>query len=532
MTRRILLSIISGITLVLAFAPFNAGFLAWVALVPLLFVVSRDAAGRARGAGGVGGVGGAFFYSFLTGLVFFLGTVYWVVNSMYFYGGIGLPVSVPIMVLLAAFLALYIAVFGLFFSLTEGASLTLRMVLSGAAWVSLEYLRTHMFSGFPWVLLGYSQTPYLPMIQIADLGGIWAVGFLIVMVNTALYFLARALYEREKALPLKEALVAAFLVISVFVYGTIRIRQVDGEAATGVSLNAAVLQGSIDQGVKWDSSYQDKTIEIYRRLSLEAKGKGASLIVWPETAVPFYLTGDDGKARLVTGIAKETGSFVLTGSPSYKYNEGERRAEYFNSAYLISPAGEITGGYDKIHLVPFGEYVPLKKVLFFVKKLTHGVGDFSSGPGPYPVKFEGGGLGVLICYEAIFPEIARAEVGNGATVLVNITNDAWFGRTSAPYQHLEMSRMRAVENRVFLLRAANTGISAIVDPAGRVVEKSRLFEEAVLSGKVRLNGGAKKTFYTRSGDAFAYSSFFFTALFLISGFIKRRQHVRGDKREA
>ena len=510
MTRRLLLSIFSGITLILSFSPFNAGVLAWVALIPLYFAISGQT--RAR----------VFLLGFTAGFVFFLGTVYWVVNSMYFYGGVGLPVSVPVMAALAAFLALYVAFFGLFFSLTEGVNLTVRMMLSGAAWASLEYLRTHLFSGFPWVLLGYSQTPYIPMIQIADVGGVWAISFLVVIVNAAFFFLIKALYERYRPLPFKEALMAAFLVVSAFTYGTVRVKQIDAEARRWPSMDSAVLQGNIDQGVKWDSSFQDKTIEIYRRLSSEAAGQGASLIVWPETAVPFYLAGEADKAGLVTGIAKETGSFILTGSPSYKYNEGGRKAAYFNSAYLISPSGEIAGGYDKIHLVPFGEYVPLKRVLFFVKKLTHGIGDFSPGPGPYPIRFEGGGMGMLICYEAIFPEIARREVSNGASVLVNITNDAWFGRTSAPYQHFEMSRMRAVENRVFLLRAANTGISAVVDPAGRVRAKSRLFEESVITERVGFKGGQYMTFYTRNGDVFAYGCMLFSAVFLLTGFIKRR----------
>ena len=249
---------------------------------------------------------------------------------------------------------------------------------------------------------------------------------------------------------------------------------------------------------------------------------GARLIVWPETAVPFYLASDTGESAVVRGIAGEAGAYVLTGSPSYRFNTDTGRPEFLNSAYLLGPTGEISGRFDKVHLVPFGEYVPFKRLLFFIDKLTEGVGDFVAGPGPYPMEFESSGIGVLICYESIFPRLAAAHVKNGAGVLVNITNDAWFGRTSAPYQHFQMSVLRAVENRVFLLRAANTGISAVVDPAGRVINQTALFEQAAVVEDIRLREG-RPTFYTAGGDLFAYLCLIVTGFSALRGFLITRK---------
>ncbi|MBI5810560.1 MAG: apolipoprotein N-acyltransferase, partial [Deltaproteobacteria bacterium] len=246
-----------------------------------------------------------------------------------------------------------------------------------------------------------------------------------------------------------------------------------------------------------------------------------SLIVWPETAVPFYLGRGGPSDASVGDIAKEAGSYILTGSPSYNYNQMAAKGEYFNSAYLFSPEGVVAGRYDKIHLVPFGEYVPMHRFLPFINKLTAGVGDFKAGPGPIPISSALGPIGVIICYEAIFPEISRGLVRNGAALLVNITNDAWFGRSSAPYQHFEMSVLRAVENRSYLVRAANTGISAVVDPAGRVRKESRIFETAVLSDTVGLRQGPL-AFYTAYGDVFAYGCILLSGVFILWTLYKRR----------
>lgn len=513
MKKRLALSALTGLILVFAFPPIGLGFAAYFALVPLMFALN----GQNRLAGLVLG--------FTAGLVFFAGTVYWVVYSMYYYGGVPVLISIPVMFALSAYLAVYFALFGLFFPYMSSRAPVFRVVAIAALWVSLEYLRGHLFTGFPWVLLGYSQMPYLPVIQIADITGVSGLSFIVIAVNAALFFLIKSYMEKEKERPGKhigEAAVIAALFASTLVYGFVRIEQVDAEASRWGGFKAGIAQGSIDQSVKWDRSLRSKTIEIYKSLSIEASKKGASFILWPETAAPFFLGSNKTETETVTDAAVQSKAFILTGAPAYSYNSDTNGYRYFNSAYLIDNKGEITGRYDKFHLVPYGEYVPLKRFFPFIKKLTVGVGDFAEGRGPYPIGFMGGDIGVLICYEAIFPEIARETVKNGAAFLVNITNDAWFGTTSAPYQHFEMSRMRAVENRVYLMRAANTGISAFIAPSGRVIVRTGLFEKTFITEKVGIKNGAWTTFYTQFGDVFAYGCLVISVLFLLTRLKKRR----------
>jgi len=499
MIGKIALAILSALLLAAAFPPYSLGFAAWFSFVPLLWAL--DGTGKKRG----------FVLGYIYGFVFFLLTVNWVVHSMYHYGGVPIVASVLVMLALVAYLSLFPALFGLFFSASKGSTVAARVVLAPSLWVGFEYLRGYLLTGFPWAVAGYTQAHYLPVIQIADNTGVWGISFLIVAVNAAAFFVVKA-YARREALPVFEALVVGFIMASTVSYGFMSIRAADEAVASWPKMKAAVVQGSIDQGVKWDKSYQQKTLDIYRALSVNAAGAGARLLVWPETAIPFYFEPDKIKNGFVGDIVRETGSYLLTGSPSYNYNRASDEVQYFNSAYLMNPQADVLGRYDKVHLVPFGEYVPLKWILPF-KKLTEGVGDFTAGAGPVPIRFEGGAIGVLVCFESIFPEIARDEVKNGATVLAVITNDGWFGRSAAPYQHFEMSILRAVENKTFLLRAANTGISALIDPVGRVRKKTKLFEKAVLVDEIGLRRD-RTTFYTAYGDLFAYVCVALSAVFI------------------
>ncbi|MBI5644424.1 MAG: apolipoprotein N-acyltransferase [Deltaproteobacteria bacterium] len=510
MIKRIFFAIISGGILVLAFPPFDLGWIAWAGYVPLMYALESEGAKAREG----------FVLGLVFGFVFFLGTMYWVVHSMYYYGGVPIWISIVVMLTLVLYLSVFPAVFGLVYKLTNFSKL-LKIIAVPLIWVALEYLRGHLFTGLPWVLTGYSQAHYLPVIQIADTTGVWGVSFIVLAVNTAVLENAVFLLKRKGRLPLGESLVALALLVSVTSYGVMRIRQTDSELPYWNGIRAAVTQGSIDQSIKWDVKYQDATLNIYKDLSLKAGRLGARLIIWPEAAIPFYFEPDKIKKGMVGDAAKETGSFILTGSPSYNYNLTANRIDYFNSAFLLSPAGEPVGKYDKIHLVPFGEYVPLKRFLPFIKKLTVGVGDFSEGPGPNPIRFEGGGIGTLVCFESIFPEIAAGFVRNGATVLVNLTNDAWFGTTSAPYQHFEMSILRAVENKIFVLRSANTGISGIIDPVGRVRQKTELFKQDLIVDNIGLKKGGL-TFYSAWGDIFAYGCLGLSALFIFTNLRRRK----------
>jgi apolipoprotein N-acyltransferase len=287
--------------------------------------------------------------------------------------------------------------------------------------------------------------------------------------------------------------------IITILYGDYRLsRDISGPGAE--PMGVAIVQGNIDQSVKWDEDYQDKTLSLYTNLTQITYTFKPQLIVWPETSVPFFFQDYPGSVEQIYSIPVESGGHIIFGSPAYEREGGE--IKYFNRAYFLSTTGT-TSYYDKVHLVPFGEYVPLKRFLPFVNRLVQAAGDFSPGKDIVPLKAEDLALGPLICYEAIFPELARTHVKKGAEILVNLTNDAWFGMTSAPYQHLIMSVFRAVENRKPLIRAANTGFSAFIDPYGRITLIGTLFSEEVLIGKIKA-GSDSMTFYSRYGDIFIY----------------------------
>lgn len=502
MTNFLLFPILSGMALVFAFPPFSLGALAWVALVPLFFALEKR--------GWKGGFGAAF----LSGFAFNLGAIYWVVHSMYNYGGVPVAAAILVMLVLVLYMALYWGVFGLLYTRTAGLPGVARLVLAPSFWVGLEYARAHILTGFPWVLAGYTQTPYPALIQIADTTGVWGVSFAVVAMNVALALLVSGLLSKERGRAhLLPAVIASFLVVSMAVYGVVRINMVEAEAAAWPKLRVGVAQGSIDQGVKWDGRYQQETIDIYRRLTEEASEGLARLVVWPETAIPYYYDPEEIEDGQVGSLSRAAATYILTGSPSYNYNPESNEVSYFNSAYLIDPKGQTVGRYDKYHLVPFGEYLPLRGILPF-EKLTAGIGDFTEGQGPVPIEYTDASIGTLVCFESIFPEIARGHVANGANLLATITNDAWFGRTSAPSQHFQMAVLRAVENRSFLVRSANTGISGIIDPAGRALKTTALYERTAVVADVGLRKGPP-SFYTLYGDLFAWGCSVISAVFIV-----------------
>jgi apolipoprotein N-acyltransferase len=285
----------------------------------------------------------------------------------------------------------------------------------------------------------------------------------------------------------------------VWLYGKGRIQSISELASDSPSVRVTVVQGNIGQDKKWSPAFQRASIEKYIKLSLLAKEQKPDLIVWPETATPFYFLYNTGLSKMVKGGIHDTGVDFLFGSPSFR--RWKNKIEYYNSAYLVGPEGNIFGKYDKVHLVPFGEYVPLKKFLPFLGKIVEHVGDFRSGEKGHTIQWGEYRLGIQICYEIIFPNLSRAMTKNNAALLINITNDAWFGRSSAPYQHFSMAIFRAVENRRSIIRSANTGISGFIDPLGRVVASTQLFTDAIMTRSVPILD--EKTFYSRFGDLFA-----------------------------
>jgi apolipoprotein N-acyltransferase len=472
-------SLASGLLLALAFPRPDLATVAWFGLVPLFLAIPQR----------------PFRNGFLAGLGFFGLVLYWLNIVMTTYGRLHPLLSVVAYLLLVAYLAL-------FFGAATWAACRCReklglspIVTLPVFWVSLEFIRSFLLSGFPWAILGYSQQSHLSLIQNADLFGPYGLSFLLILCNATLAETAReVLQKRWRNLPRTALLATAILFAANLGYGFYRLSgQPDDRSRT---LRTALVQGCIDQSVKWDPAYQARTVSIYRDLSFGRDGEApVDLVIWPESAVPFYFQDGGLLTNAVVGVPLRTGAHLLLGSPAYEVVN--RREHYLNSAFLLSPQGVVLGRSDKAHLVPFGEYVPFGRFLPFVDKLVVGIGDFSPGT-VSPLPMNGARIGVLVCFEGIFPELARDYVRKGSDLLVNITNDAWFGRSSAPYQHLAMSRFRAVENRVWVARAANTGISAIVAPSGRIVAQSALFERLALRGTVGL--GARPTLYTRYGD--------------------------------
>jgi apolipoprotein N-acyltransferase len=483
--RNYALSIFSGILLILVFPQWNIKELAWFSLVPLLFAV--------RGKGAYQG----FLLGSLAGFVFNLGLVYWVTVSMTTYGKLPMVLAVLVLCLFALYLSLFISVpvcCSCYVEKKQGIDSTITLPFF---WIASEYTRSWFLTGFPWENFGYSQYQILPIIQMADITGVYGISFLLVMVNGAVFSLLDSLFVK-KAVPYRKIAVAGMLLAASLGYGWLRLT--DSEQERGAAVKAALVQGNISQDVKWDPAFLDETMKIYSRLTLDTVSQKPDLVIWPEAATPFNFQTEKTYQALVASVMGTTGAYLLLGSPAW-----ERTAEgieYFNSAFLVSPDGKIQGRYDKMHLVPYGEYVPLKQFFPFIEKMVVGIGDFSSGKEAKILHFPGGSFGTLICYEIIFPDLVRRFAKNGASFLVNITNDAWFGRTSAPYQHLSMAVLRAVENRRSIARAANTGISAFIDANGSIVQQTSLFTPASITGIIFKK--AEKTFYTNYGDLFAW----------------------------
>jgi apolipoprotein N-acyltransferase len=498
--KEIFLSLLSGLILLLAFPNFNLEILAWGGFIPLFWAIRKKSPSQAA------------FLGWLSGFAFFTGLLPWIYNVLSHYGHLPGPVSVFFVVLLTAYLALFFSAFAFLLRWTQTKADLPKILLAPALWVSLEYLRGVLFSGFPWALLGYSQFLTLPVVQIADITGVYGISFLIMLMNVAFFRVLEVSVDRSLRPALKEILAAGLLLVLSGAYGYWRLGEIPPQNKQGTPLRIVLAQGNIPQDIKWEPKFQGETVETYADLTERAAGDGRpDLIIWPETATPFFFQDSSFFRSRILDLARKTGAPLLFGSPAFE-RQG-REIYYFNSAFLISPEKKTLGRYDKIHLVPFGEYAPLSGILGFTRDIIGAMGDFHSGGEVKSLAIPQGKFGVLICYEAIFPDLTRRFVHKGAQFLVNITNDAWFGRTAAPFQHISMARLRAIENRVPIARAANTGISGFIDPAGRLIQSSELFTKTTLSGTIYLKN--RWSFYTRFGDVFVYLCIGYTILFLI-----------------
>ncbi len=473
-----------------------------MALVPMLHLL--------RLAGGGLRAGLAFKAGYLQGVVFFGLLIWWITPTISQYGQIPLAAAWCVFMALVLFLALFPAIWtwalsrlaasGSFATSLKRHPHQMAFPLAAAAlWTLIEWVRSWIFTGFPWGVLGYGLAGEPWLIQSASVWGLWGVTFLAALVNCCLYM---PFLGRSQAVS-GTVLLALAMGLLLFV-GSEQMAS-DGPKERGLKeegggLCACAIQGAFDQFEKWDPQMRRRTVERYLELTRKARrecscSEGPPLMVWPETAMPFYFQDDSEQRQQVLNLARKLQIVLLTGSPAY-VRDG-RSVAYLNSAWLISPDGRVSS-YSKRHLVPFGEYLPFGPLTSWMRSFLPTAGDFQAGTSADPLPAGPYRVGVLICFESIFPELARQEVVHGANILAVITNDAWFGDTAAPWQHAAMAIFRAVENRRFVIRAANTGISQIISPEGKVLATSGLFRPEFICSMVEPRSGL--TFYARHGQ--------------------------------
>jgi apolipoprotein N-acyltransferase len=506
------LAILSGVLLALSFPRFGHPAFAWIALVPLLIAIARPAA-SAAGRPALGQTGGtrtpalrAFYLGLAAGLIHFIGTIYWTGTVVRQFGGLAMPVALLAMLLLAAYLALFPALTAVITARLVNRVGTRALLLMPAAWVATEFARGYLFGGFPWVPLGNSQVTVLPVAQLASVFGVYGLSALVAFVNAAL---AVAVLGRPRQ---RAATIAATVLLLAGIAGWGAWRVADGRLTReGTSLRVGLIQGNIAQEDKWNPREARRIFTTYIAMTRDAVRRGAEFVVWPESSTPFMFEEDDVGEESLRALAREVRVPILFGSDQVD-RTGEALRLY-NAAFLVTPTGETAAVYRKMHLVPFGEYIPGKRLLYFVSPLVERMAEFAPGASMVVLPIGPHKINTAICYEVVYPSLIREAVANGSQLLTTITNDAWYGQSSAPYQHFALASMRAIEQGRYLARAANTGISGVVDPYGRVVRQSAIFEQAGLVEDVRIL--TSRTIYSRIGDAIAYLAILITVLALV-----------------
>jgi apolipoprotein N-acyltransferase len=455
----------------------------------------------------------SFFLGLLTGGVYFSGTLYWLVETMTTFGGLSSPVAVVAAGLLVAYLALFPAAFAVILVRFVRIFGTGAVLLAPPVWLTTELGRQYVWDGFPWELLGYSQVTLLPIAQLASLFGVYGLSGLLALVSAAAALIVVERSRRRYAV----AAVTVLITAACAVWGSARLRA-STLTSTGTPVRAAVIQGNVAQEDKWNPALADAITESYIAMTRQALAQGATFILWPESSTPFYFEQDVVRGAAIRRLARESRATLVIGSDQIepvKSVAAEPASERsYNAAFVIKPDGTVGAVYRKMHLVPFGEYVPLKHLLFFVGPIVEAVSDFIPGTEATLLPIDSHVASTAICYEVIYGSLMRQFVLEGSQLLTTITNDAWYGRSSAAFQHWDQASMRAIENGRYLARAANTGISGFVDPYGRVLAKSRLFEQTLLVGDLRFLTG--RTLYSRIGDLVAWLSCAFTAAALLA----------------
>ena len=446
--------------------------------------------------------------------MYFSLSLYWLVETTTAFGGLAVPVAVLVTGILVAYLALFPAAFALIVARIYRALGAPGLLLAPAVWVTTELGRQYVWAGFPWILLGYSEVTVLPVAQAASLVGVYGLSALLAATSTAA---ALVVLDRGRTRWVFAGAVALLLSVTIL-WGQAGLRS-SSLLTRGQPVRVGVLQGNIAQEQKWDPALRHAITNLYIDMTRRALSQGATFIMWPESSYPVPLEQDLIGGAGVRRLARESGATLLIGSdqvePIKASSEiGAPASRYYNSAFLVKPDGSTGAVYRKMHLVPFGEYVPFKKLLFFVGPLVEAVSDFTPGTDPVLLPVAGHMVSTAICYEVIYPDLIRRFVRDGSELLTTITNDAWYGRSSASYQHWDQASMRAIEEGRYLARAANTGFSGFVDPYGRILKKTALFEPAIVVEDVRFL--TDRTLYSRIGDLVAWISLALTAAALLA----------------
>jgi len=479
----------SGIALALSFPPFKFGFISYVAFIPLLRLLLPER-----------GLRGDFLLGFIWGLAFNSATIYWIAW-----------ITLPGMISAVLILSLYPGIFMIAMRPVVRRFGRKGLCVSPFMWVAVEYLRSFGDLGFPWTAVGNSQTYYTYLIQFASFTGVYGVSAWVIALNLALF---EAVGGRRY---LAGAASAAVLVILAYAYG----RAVVPRVSCNGDVRVALIQGNLLPEEKWGKDGLELSFNIYSEMTEEVASDSVDLVIWPETAIPAYLMRFPQYRDFVQGIADSLDVPILTGAPDYDpYTD-----KSYNSAFLFIPGSRTHQGYNKIQLVPLSERIPFRDIFPALGRLKFAGGgfstaDFSKGKDYTVFKFPGGSFSVLICFESVFPSLVREFVRAGADFLVVITNDSWFGPTSSPYQHAQIAVFRAIENRVGLARCANTGISMIVDPYGRVVGRTPIFSRTALVGSVAKR--REVSFYTRHGDLFSQMAVILSLVFVAVALFTRK----------
>lgn len=502
-----MLALVSSGLQILVFPKAGLYFLSWIAMAPLIYALLRGPGGEGELVDAEGRslrqftLWQGFLLAWVSGIVWYLGTCYWIYPVMNGYGNLNGFVAALVTLAFALYMALHHGLFGLLLVLmSRRSSLGNRrpLFLAPFFWVAIELFRDRVI-GDPWLPLGNAQVDNVPFARIAEVTGVYGLSFAVMLVNCA--FVAAFLLFGRRRINLLVSACAAAIALQMGTFAKAEPFPATREAVL-VQQNVPVLDPAA-----WTPQYYDQTIGSLAQLSVSEEKRVESksdpgLIIWPESPAPFFI--DDPRLQpWLSTIAQDTNSYLVIGSVGTVESKApQTQPELLNAALVVDPHGRAVGHYDKIHLVPFGEYVPFKNLLFFAEKLTREVGDFARGADRRVFDLDGLKVSVVICYESIFPDEVRQFTANGAQVLINISNDGWYGETGAPFQHLQMARMRAIENHRWLLIATNSGVTASIDPYGRVVKAAARNIRTAIT--VPFAPEIETTFYVRNGDVFAW----------------------------